>query len=78
MWGWITLVLGGVKSGLDWLVGRQKEREREDLKDAGRNEQRLSDSDQAVNRAREANARREDVSRLSGDALDDELRDSLK
>ena len=78
MW---TAIKGGILVIAAFFGWRKAEAEA-DLRgmdrEAGRNEQRVSDADKAIDRAREANAREEDISRLSGDALDERMRKSME
>lgn len=76
--GWLATGLEAVKLGAEWLVGRQKAEEREDIKEDGRNEQKVADQGSALERAREQNAREEDLARLDGPALDDRMRKSME
>ena len=76
--GWLTTGLETAKLGMEWLVGRQKAKEHEGIKEDGRNEQKVADQGSALERAREQNAREEGLARLDGPALDDRMRKSME
>jgi hypothetical protein len=75
---WVSLGLGAYNKTMDFLLGRQSAAKEDRLVKAGRDEQALAGKDAALDRAKEQNAREEDIDRLSGDALDDRMRKSME
>lgn len=72
--GWITSALAIAKSVFDLLTGRQRRREREEYRKAGRDEQRAADLSARESQASEANAIDEDVRGMSRADIERELR----
>lgn len=70
----ITAGLKAVLALFDIITGAQRRRERQEYREAGRNEQKVADLTAREGQASHANRIDEDVRRMSDDALDRELR----
>lgn len=72
--GWVGAIIGFAKLGMEWLVGKQKADERQEHREAGRQEQQNADMREDRRQSAAARDIRADVARASESELDDELR----